>query len=93
MNAYLRAASAIGPILILAACTASTAGLKPNAAASQALTPNPACLSQTGDRITPQDGTCSQFGRSYSSRQINQTGAATTGEALQRLDPSITVHH
>src|SRR5450631_1180108 len=48
MTTYLRATSAIGSAFILAACTATTADVKPKAAASGAVAQNPACLTQTG---------------------------------------------
>jgi len=92
MATYLRAASAIATILILAACAANTAGVKPKAAAA-ALAQNPACLSQTGSRIPGNNANCSAIGRSYSSDDISGTGSTTAGEALRLLDPSITVHH
>jgi hypothetical protein len=93
MPTYLRVTSAIAIALILAACAATTADVKPKAAAPGALAQNPACLSQTGSRIAGNDGKCSAIGRSYSSDDINRTGSTTAGEALQLLDPSITIHH
>jgi hypothetical protein len=93
MTTYLRAASSIASVLILAACAATTAGVKPNAGASAAVAQNPACLTQTGSRITSSAANCSAFGRSYSSDDINRTGATTADEALRLMDPSITVHY
>jgi hypothetical protein len=92
MTSYLRATSAIGSALILAACTATSADVKPKAAASGAVAQNPACLTQTGSRITSNNTNCSAFGRSYSSDDINGTGSTTADEALRLMDPSITVH-
>ena len=92
MIAYLRVTSAIATVLILAACAATTADVKPKAAAPGAVAQNPACLSQTGSRIAGNNGNCSAIGRSYSSDDINRTGSTTAGEALRLLDPSITVH-
>jgi hypothetical protein len=91
MITFLRATSAIASVLILAACATNTADVKPRAAAS-ALGQNPACLTQTGRRISTKDMNCSAFGRSYSSDDISRTGATTAAEALRLMDPSITVH-
>jgi hypothetical protein len=90
MAAYLRAASAIATLLLCVGCAATT--VKPTAAAS-ALAQNPACLTHTGSRIASENANCSAVGRSYSSDDIDRTGAATAGDALRLMDPSITVHH
>ena len=92
MTTYLRVTSAIATLLILTACAAPTANVKPTAGASGAVAQTPACLSETGSRIAGNNGNCSA-GRSYSSDDISRTGSTTTGEALRLLDPSITVHH
>jgi hypothetical protein len=90
MTLYLRAASAIAPLLMLAACAAT--GAKPNAAVPGPVADNPACLNHTGSRIPEGAGGCSAVGRSYSSEDIQRTGAVTPDEALRLLDPTITVH-
>lgn len=92
MNSYLRAASAIAPVLVLAACAATTPGVKPNAAVPGPVAVNPACLNHTGSRIPESTGDCSAFGRSYSNEDIQRTGAVTPDEALRLLDPTIIVH-
>lgn len=88
MITHLRAAMAITTALVLAACAANTAAVKP-----QALAANPACLTQTGNLVAGKAAGCSAFGRSYSNDDIRRTGSMTVGEALPLLDPSITVHH
>jgi hypothetical protein len=93
MIAYLRATSAIATVLILAACAANTAAVKPKTAAPAVVAQNPACLTQTGSRINGTGANCSGIGRSYSSDDVSRTGATTAGEALRLLDPSISVHH
>lgn len=90
---YLRATIAIASLLVLVACAATTSDVKPNATAAGAVAQNPACLTQTGSRIIDKKGDCSAFGRSYSKDDIDRTGSVTAGEALQMMDPSITVHH
>jgi hypothetical protein len=87
-----RITTAIPAVLILAACSATTAGVKPQAAAAAPTGRNPACLSDTGTRILGNSADCSAVGRSYSSDDINRTGSSTVAGALRQLDPSITVH-
>lgn len=54
----------------------------------------PPCLQDSASRIPRRSGECSgAAGRSYSNQDIERTGHTTVGEALQNLDPSITVHH
>jgi hypothetical protein len=91
MATYLRAASALA-LLLCVACATTTADVKPKAAAS-ALVQNPACPTQTGSRIAANNANCSAIGRSYSSDDIDRTGAATADEALRLMDPSILIHH
>lgn len=92
MTPYLRAASTIATFLVLTACAAPTAGVKPNAAVPGPVADNPACLKYTASRIPDSAGGCSAVGRSYSSEDIQRTGAVTADEALRLLDPTITVH-
>jgi hypothetical protein len=50
------------------------------------------CLRSTGSLIPPKPGECLPVaGRSYDREDIRRTGARTTAEALQLLDPSVTV--
>jgi hypothetical protein len=44
----------------------------------------------TGTRISTSEP-CASPGRVYTDTDIRNTGATTVGEALQLLDPSITV--
>jgi len=92
MTPYLRAACAIATLLVLAACAPTTAGVKPNAAVPGPVADNPACLSHTASRIPDSAGGCTAVGRSYSSEDIQRTGAVTADEALRLLDPTVTVH-
>jgi len=91
MTPYLRAASAIATLLVLAACAATT-GVKPNAAVPGPVADNPACLNHTASRIPDSAGGCWAFGRSYSNEDIQRTGSPTADEALRLLDPTVTVH-
>jgi hypothetical protein len=93
MSLYLRAASTIVSVIILAACAATPREAKPTAGASAAAAENHTCLTQTGSRIATKGTDCSAMGRSYSSDDIDRTGAATADQALRLMDPSITVHH
>ena len=92
MTNYLRVTSAIATLLILTACAAPTANVKPKAGASGAVAQTPACLNETGSRIAGNNANCAAFGRSYSREDIDRTGATTADEALRLMDPSITVH-
>jgi hypothetical protein len=83
MAAYFRAASAIASLLFLAACAARVVG---------DAKPDPTCLTQTGSRMAVNGSSCSAVGRSYTSEDINRTGATTAAGALRLMDPSITVH-
>lgn len=50
------------------------------------------CLRDTGSHIPPPKGQCLPVaGNSYSQQDIQRTGATTVGQALQMLDPSVTV--
>jgi hypothetical protein len=92
MITYLRTECAIASLLILTACAATNPGARPDAGASAAVAQDRECLSQTASRIPSKNPDCSEVGRSYSSDDIDRTGAATAGEALRLMDPSITVH-
>lgn len=51
------------------------------------------CIRDTGSLIPPKKGECLPvFGHSYTKDDIDNTGERTLGPALQKLDPSITVH-
>lgn len=51
------------------------------------------CIRDTGSHIPPPKGQCLPVaGNSYSQKDIQRTGATNIGEALQMLDPSVTVH-
>ena len=67
-----------------------------NQADSAQVSPRPDdrhCLRSTGSLIPPKPGACLPVaGRSYSQDDLRRTGAFTTAEALDRLDPSITIH-
>jgi hypothetical protein len=50
------------------------------------------CIRDTGSHIPPPKGQCLPVaGRSYSQKDIQRTGATNMGQALQMLDPSVTV--
>lgn len=51
------------------------------------------CIRDTGSHIPPPKGQCLPVaGNSYSQKDIQHTGATNVGQALQMLDPSVTVH-
>lgn len=50
------------------------------------------CIRDTGSHIPPPKGQCLPVaGNSYSQKDIQNTGANNVGQALQMLDPSVTV--
>jgi len=84
MIADLRPLGAITAGLLLVGCTAATVKPPPAAAARN----DRGCV--TGTRI-PSSEPCASFGRVYSDKDIQTTGATDAAEALRLLDPSITV--
>lgn len=51
------------------------------------------CIRDTGSHIPPPKGQCLPVaGNSYNQQDIRNTGATNVGQALQMLDPSVTVH-
>ncbi len=51
-----------------------------------------ACLTGTGSRIAAKGDRCTAIGRSYTSDDVERTGAMTVAGALRLLDPAITIH-
>ncbi len=95
MNVPLHAAIPLMAAAILASGCTSTP--TPRSSDHQVGPPvtrqDPACaVSNVASRIPATGTQCSAAGRSYSSDDIDRTGAPTAGRALQLLDPSITVH-
>jgi hypothetical protein len=56
--------------------------------------PKAHCLTSTGTRIVRRDKNACMGdpGRTYTREDIARTGAIDIGDALMKLDPSITVH-
>ncbi|MGH8190898.1 MAG: hypothetical protein ACREP2_05575 [Rhodanobacteraceae bacterium] len=51
------------------------------------------CIRDTGSHIPPPKGQCLPVaGNSYTQKDIRRTGATNVAQALQMLDPSVTVH-
>jgi hypothetical protein len=75
-----------GSLLIALAGCASTVPRPAPSAAVQ----NPPC--PVASRLPPGSAPCA-VGRTYSSTDLERTGDIDTADALQRLDPSITVQH
>jgi hypothetical protein len=52
------------------------------------------CSVASASRLASKPGECSATpGRTYSQEDVQRTGQTNVGDALQMLDPSITVHH
>jgi hypothetical protein len=87
-------------LLICAVVSASAVGCSTTPAHPDGQTPStaarvgPCSQDTTGSRIPRPVGQCSPSPvRTYSQADIDRTGQTDTGDALQQLDPSITVHH
>jgi hypothetical protein len=87
MTAYTRIAVVVLAGAVLFGCATTAQNAKPN---SSAAAQNPACLTETGTRVS--DAQCRGYGRSYSSADIDRTGKISAADALATLDPSVTVH-
>lgn len=75
--------------------TTATSKPKPQASSQRAVPPlnSRMCIRDTGSHIPPPKGQCLPVaGSSYSQNDIQRTGATNLGQALQTLDPSVTVH-
>jgi hypothetical protein len=76
--------------LVSASILGCTTTKQPRTAALQ---PPETCL-KTGSRIPRADQDCSGLpGRAYTDEDIRRTGQTNVGDALQLLDPSVSVHH
>jgi hypothetical protein len=79
--------------VLLAAC-ATTPSAPPTAAAKTAeQVPPVGCVASTGTSLPTKPTSCTAPGNTYSSRDLQQTGAVTVPGALRRLDPDITITH
>jgi len=81
---------AIAASLLFMASIAMSAEAPPQA-------PKPAarpylCAPQSDSRLPASDRKCPEFGHSWSSQDIQRTGAPTVGDALRLLDPTLIVH-
>jgi len=76
----------------MVACAASppTSGLGPKRAANA---PPPAgCVADTATRIPVSPHDCAGPGKEWTGQDIKRTGATDSAQALQQLDPRVTVH-
>jgi hypothetical protein len=77
--------------VVLASAIACSTTAPPRTAAAAATRP---CPQDSASRIPMRPGECSSSpGRTYSNQDMERTGQTNVGDALQLLDPSITVHH
>jgi len=86
-------------LLICAVVSASVVGCsatpqpRPDTRAAAAAT-TPPCSVPTASRLPARPDECSATpGRTYSQDDVQRTGQTNVGDALQLLDPSISVHH
>jgi hypothetical protein len=79
--------------LLLAAC-ATTPSTPPTAAAQTAKQqPPPGCVASTGTLLPTKPNSCTGPGNTYSSEDLQRTGATTAAGALRLLDPTLTITH
>jgi hypothetical protein len=86
----------IRTVLICALVSASAAGCATPQARTdtQVAAVNHPCAVQSGSRLPVRPGECNGLaGRSYSQDDMERTGKTNVGDALQLLDPSLSVHH
>lgn len=84
------ASLALVPVL-LAGCAATSRPQPDSRSASATTEP---CVLESASRIPARSGGCSITpGRAYSQQDVQRTGQTNAADALQMLDPSITVHH
>ena len=80
-------------VVLLAAC-ATTPRAPPTAAAQSAKQMPPAgCVAGTGTALPTKSISCTGPGNTYSSDDLQRTGATTVSGALRRLDPDVTITH
>ncbi len=89
-------------LAVAAACAAPTRADDPQPAAdAKAVVTAPAddhtCLKETGSRIVRKDAQgrvqCNgEPGRSYGKDDLDRTGAINAGDALNMLDPAVSIH-
>jgi len=85
-------------LLICAVVSASVVGCsgtpQPRPDARTAAATARPCSLATASRLPAKPDECSATpGRTYTQTDVQQTGQTNVGDALQMLDPSITVHH
>jgi uncharacterized lipoprotein len=86
----------IGACLIatLAACVTDNGQSRKRSSATAADTSvTGACLTDSGPRPPLSQAQCPAHGRSYSGKELQQTGEVNVGEALRMLDPSVSIQH
>jgi hypothetical protein len=86
----MRLKSLLGLGILVALVGCASAPQKP--ATAQKVDARAGCI-PSGSRIPSSPGQCIATGRSYSSEDLQRTGKTDVGEALQNLDPSLTVNH
>jgi hypothetical protein len=82
-------------VLLLAACGTAPAK-RAETSASTAVPQRCFGTTTSASRIPPRPNECATAAspvRSWSSEEIDRTGATDAANALRLLDPSVTVHH
>jgi hypothetical protein len=85
---------ALCALVSASAVACSTTDLSKSAPPKTAAVATRPCPQDSSSRIPLRPGECSPVpGRTYSDKDMERTGQTDVGNALQMLDPSITVHH
>ena len=79
---------AIGFALLILSAACTSTGSRTQSAVAR----NLVCPTHSASRIVDNTDGCASPGSSYSEEDLRRTGRTNAGEALQMLDPSITVH-
>jgi hypothetical protein len=82
-------------VIVLAACASNPPAAPRNATARAATSSGSpsGCVNKTATRLPTTPADCAGFGNSHSADAIKSTGQVRAEEALQMLDPSVTVGH
>jgi hypothetical protein len=92
--AMLRTLSVGAALVALLAACATGPHAPPGAAAQSAKQmPPPGCVATTGSTLPARSTSCAGPGSTYSSDDLQRTGATTVPDALRRLDPDLIVTH
>lgn len=85
----------LGTCLALLPAACATAPIAPPTTAAKSANQMPpvGCVASTGTTLPTKPTSCTAPGNTYSSDDLQRTGAVTVPNALRQLDPDITIAH